>query len=95
MNEKENEKKNKNIINSDEKSTKNIKMKKIIKKRFSRKKENLNIIIFDDVNMKNANAQTFMIFCIDNTTTTSNIIMKFSFEFESLKKKENPTQTNT
>ena len=38
MNEKKNMKKNKKMINVDEKSTKNVKMKKIIKKRFSKKK---------------------------------------------------------
>ena len=38
-------KKNKKMINVDEKSTKNVKIKKIIKKKFLKKKENFNTII--------------------------------------------------
>ena len=48
-------KKNKKIISVDEKLTKNMKMKRIIEKKFSKKKEDFNIMMFEIVGVKNSN----------------------------------------
>ena len=91
MNEK---KKNEKMISVDEKSTKNIKIKKVVEKRFLKKKENSDTIIFDDVDMKNSNTEIFIKYYIDDTTTTSSNFTKFFFEFESFLKKESVMQTH-
>ena len=70
-----------------------MKMKKIIKKKFSKKKKNLDIIIFEIVDVKNSNAKIFMKYYIDDTTTISNNFTKFFFKFENFLKKDNATQT--
>ena len=41
------------MINVDEKSTKNVKMKKVVKKKFSKEKENFNTMMFEIVDVKN------------------------------------------
>ena len=79
-------------MNIDEKSTKNVKIKKIIEKNFSKKKKDLNTI-FEIVNVKNLITRTFMIYHIDNTIIISNIITKFFFKFENFLKKADATQT--
>ena len=81
------------MMNVDEKSMKNIKMKKIVKKRFSKKKKNFDIIMFEIVDVKNSNAEIFMKYHINDTTTISNNFIKFFFEFKSFLNKESTTQT--
>ena len=88
MNEKKKEKKNEKIINVDEKSTKNVKIKEIVEKRSLKKKENFDTIMFNVVNVKNSNAVIFIKYYIDNTITTSSSFTKFFSEFEKAKKKE-------
>ena len=92
MNEKEKKKKNEKIISVDEKLAKNVKMKKIIKKRFLKKEENSNTMIFDIINVKNLNVEIFMKYHTDDTTTTSSNFTKFFFEFESFLKEESAAQ---
>ena len=82
------------MISVDEKSTKNVKMKQIIEKRFLKKKENFNTMIFDDVDVKNSNAKIFIKYYIDDTTTILNSFTKSFFEFENFLKKKNATQTH-
>ena len=94
MSEEEKEKKNEKMINVGEKSAKNVKMKKIVKKKFS-KKENLDTIMFEVADVKNSNAVIFIKYHIDDTTTiSSNSTRKKSLKknenenFEEAKKKE-------
>ena len=82
MNEEKKKKKNEKMINADEKSTKNVKMKRIVKEKFS-KKENPDTMMSEIVDVKNSNAIIFMKYHIDDTTTTSS---NFTKE-KSLKKK--------
>ena len=89
---KKRKKKNEKMINVDEKSTENIKMKKIVEKKFLKKKENFNTIMFDDVNVKNSNAEILIKYHINDTTTISNNFTKFFFEFENFSEKEYATQ---
>ena len=81
------------MINIDEKLAKNVKMKEIVKKKFLKKKENFDTMIFDVVDVKNSNAIIFMKYHIENTTTISNNFTKLFFKFKSFLKKENTTQT--
>ena len=76
MSEKKKEKKNEKMISVDEKSAENVKMKEIMKKKFSKKKENLDMMMFGIVDVKNSNAVTFMKYYIDDTTTISSSFMK-------------------
>ena len=75
MSEEKKEKKNKKMINVGEESTKDVKMKRVVKKKFS-KKENLDTMMFGVVDVKNSNAVTFMKYYIDDTMTTSNSFTK-------------------
>ena len=70
----------------------NVKMRKIVKKRFLKKKENSDTMIFDVVDVKNSNVMTFMKSHINDTTTISSNFTKFFFEFENFLKKESATQ---
>ena len=70
------------MINVDEKSTKDVKIKKIIEKRFLKKKKNSDITIFDVVDVKNSNAKIFMKYYIDDTTTISSNFIKFFFNLK-------------
>ena len=92
MKEEKKKKKNKKMINVDEKSTKDVKIKKIIKKRFSKKKENFDTIMFEIVDVKNSNADVK--YYIVGTTTISDSFTKFFFEFENFLKKESAAQTH-
>ena len=92
MSEEKKKEKNKKMMNVDEKSAKNVKMKKIVKKKSSKEEKNLNTIMFEVVDVKNSNAKTFMKHHIDDTTSTSNIITKFFFEFENFSKEESAAQ---
>ena len=81
------------MINVDEEPAKDVKMKKIIKKKFSEKKEDFDIMMSEIVSVKNSNAKIFMKHHIDDTTTISNSFTKFFFEFENFLKKEDAAQT--
>ena len=85
MNEEKKKKKNEKMISVDEKPTKNVKMKKIVKKRFSKKEKNLDTIMFEIVDVKNSNAVILMKYYINDTTTISNSFTKE----KSSKKNEN------
>ena len=60
------------MISVGEKSAKDVKMKRIVKKKFSKKKENLDTMMSEVVDVKDSNAVIFMKYYIDNTTTISN-----------------------
>ena len=64
------------MISVDEKSAENVKMKIIIKKKFSKKKKNLDTMMFEIVDVKNSNAVIFMKYHINDTTTISNSFTK-------------------
>ena len=85
--EKKKEKKKKNTINADEKSAK-MNMKKLVKKKFEKKKENFRYVMFEDLVVKNSNVRTSAKYYIDDTTSFLNVIENFSFEFENVLKKE-------
>ena len=93
MNKKKNEKKNEKMINVGEKSTENVKIKKVVEKRFSKEKEKSDIIMFEVIDVKDLNAEIFMKYHIDDTTTISSSFTKFSFEFKDFSRKENAAQT--
>ena len=63
------------MINANEKSAKNVKMKRIIKKKFSKKKD-LDTMMFEVVDVKNSNIMTFMKYHIDDMTTISSSFTK-------------------
>ena len=60
------------MISVDEESTKDVKMKKIVKEKFSKKEENFDTMMFKIVDVKNSNAVIFMKYHINDTTTISN-----------------------
>ena len=91
MSEKKKEKKNEKMISADEKSTENVKMKRIVKKKFSKEKENLDIMMFEVVGVKNSNAMIFIKYHIDDTTTTLSSFTKK----KSLKKNKNKSFEET
>ena len=93
MNEEKKEKKNEKMISVNEKSAKNIKMKKIVEKEFSKKKENSDTIIFEVVDVKNSIAQIFIKYYINDTISTSSSFTKFFFEFEKFLKEDGVAQT--
>ena len=76
MNEEKKKEKNEEMINVGEKSTENVKMKKIIKKKFSEKEENLDTMMFEVADVKNSDAMIFMKYHIDDTTTISSSFTK-------------------
>ena len=69
-------------------------MKKIIEKKFLKKKKNFDIIMFKIVDVKNSNAKFYIKYYINDTTTISNSFMKFFFEFENFLKEKNATQAH-
>ena len=84
---KKEKKKKKNTINADEKSAK-MNMKKLIKNRFKKKKENFWYIMFENLVVKNLNVRTFAKHYINDTTSSSNIIENFSFKFKNISERE-------
>ena len=64
------------MISVDEEPAEDVKMKKIVKKKFSKKKENLDTMMFEIVDVENSNAVIFMKYHIDDTTTISSSFMK-------------------
>ena len=79
------------MINVGEKPTKNVKMKRIMKKKFSKEKDNFDTIMFEIADVKNSNAVIFMKYHINDTTTISNNFMKK----KSSKKNENESFEET
>ena len=73
------------MISADEKSTEDIKMKRIVKEKFSKEKKDLDTMMFKIVDVKNSNAMIFMKYHINYTTTISNSFTKK----KSSKKNEN------
>ena len=71
MSEKKKEKENKKIISVGEKSTENVKIKKIVKEKFLKKKKNLDTMMFEVVDVKDSNAMIFIKYHIDDTMTIS------------------------
>ena len=51
-------------------------------------------MIFDVVDVKNSNAEIFIKYYINDTTTISSSFTKFFFEFENFLKKESTAQTH-
>ena len=88
---KKKEKKNEKMISVDEKSAENVKMKRIVKEKFSKKNENFDIMMFEVVDVKDSNAMTFMKYHIDDTTTISSNLTKK----KSSKKNENESFEKT
>ena len=80
------------MISVDEKSTENVKIKKIIEKKFLKKKENFDTMMFDVVDNKNSDAITIK-YHINDITTISSSFTKFFFEFKNFLKKKNAAQT--
>ena len=87
MNEEKKKEKKKNTINADEKSAK-MNMKKLIKKKFEKKKKNFRYVMFEDFVVKNSNARISTKHHINDTTSFSSIIENFSFKFENFLKRE-------
>ena len=81
-------KRKKNTINADEKSAK-INIKKFVKKKFEKKKENLRYVMFENFVVKNSNVRTSAKYHIDNTTSSSNVIENFSFKFKNVSERRN------
>ena len=71
MSEEKKEEKNEKMISVDEEPAKNVKMKKIVKEKFSKKKENFDTMMFEVVDVKNSNTVILMKYHIDDTTTIS------------------------
>ena len=90
MNE-EKKKKNEKMISADEKPTENVKMKKIVKEKFSKKKKNFDTMMSEIVDVKNSNVMIFMKYHIDDMTTISSSFTKK----KNLKKNENESFEKT
>ena len=75
MNEEE-KKKNEKMISVGEESTEDVKMKKIVKEKFSKEKKNFDTMMFRIVGVKNSNAVIFMKYYINDTTTISGSFTK-------------------
>ena len=75
MNERKEKKKNEKMISVGEEPAENVKMKKIVKEKFS-KEENFDTIMFEVVGVKNPDAVTLMKYHIDDTMTISDSFTK-------------------
>ena len=91
ISERKKKEKNKKMINVGEKPTENMKMKEIVKEKFSKKEENFDIMMFEVVDVKNSNAVIFMKYHIDDTTTISGSFTRK----KSSKKNENESSEKT
>ena len=76
MSEEEKEEKNEEMISAGEEPAEDVKMKKIVKEKFSKEKENLDTMMFEIVDVENPNAVIFMKYHIDDTMTTSGSFTK-------------------
>ena len=63
-------------------------MRKLVKKRFKKKKENSRYMMFDKLVVKNSNMRISAKHHINNTTLFLNIIKSFSFKFENVSEKK-------
>ena len=63
-------------------------MKKLVKKKFEKKKENFRYVMFENLVVKNSNVRASAKHHINDMTSSSNVIKNFSFEFENFSKKE-------
>ena len=90
MNEKKKEEKNEKMINVGEESAENVKMKKIVKEKFS-KEENFDTMMFEVVGVKDSNAMILIKYHINDTTTISSSFTKE----KSSKKNENESSEKT
>ena len=75
MSEEKKEKKNEKMINVDEEPAENVKMKRIVKEKFSKKKD-FDTMMFEIVDVKNSDAMIFIKYHIDDTTTISSSFTK-------------------
>ena len=75
MSEKKKEKENEKMISVGEEPAEDVKMKRIMKKKFSKKKD-FDTMMFETVDVKDSNAMIFMKYYIDDTTTTSSSFTK-------------------
>ena len=64
-------------------------MRKLMKKKFEKKKENSRYVMFEDLVVKNSNVRASAKYYIDNITSFLSVIKNFSFEFENISEKEN------
>ena len=87
MNEEKKEKKKKNMINANEKSAK-MNIKRLMKKRFEKKKKNSRYVMFEDLVVKNSNMRISAKYYINDTTSSSNVIENFLFEFENISERK-------
>ena len=76
MSEEKEKEKNEKTINTSEKSAKNVKMKRIVKKKFLKKETNFDTMMFEIVDVKNSNAEIFITYYIDDTTMISRSFTK-------------------
>ena len=76
MSEEKKEEKNEEMISAGEKPTENVKIKKIIKEKFSKKKKNFDTIMFEIADVKDPNAVTLMKYYIDDMITISSSFTK-------------------
>ena len=83
----EEKKKNKSIINVDEKSA-TVNMQRLVKKKFEKKKKNFQYMMFENLVVKNSNVRISTKHYIDNTTLFSSVIENFSFEFKNVSDEE-------
>ena len=88
MNVKKKEKKNKKMISVGEKSTKDIKIKKTVEKKFLKKKKNSDTMMFNVVGVKNSNTVIFIKYHIDDTMTISSNFTKFSLNSKIFQRKK-------
>ena len=95
MNERKKKEKNEKMINAGEKPAENMKIKKIVKEKFSKEKKNFDTMMFEIVDVENLNAVIFMKYYIDDTMTISSSFTKEKSSkknedesFEKTKKKE-------
>ena len=75
MSEEKKEEKNEKMINAGEEPAEDVKMKKIVKKKFSKEKD-LDTMMSGIVDVKNPNAVILMKYYINDTTTTSSNFTK-------------------
>ena len=95
MSEEKEKKNNKKMINVGEKPAKDVKIKKVVKKKFSEEEEDFDTIMFEVVDVKNSNAVIFMKYYINDTMTISSSFTKEknskkneNENFEKMKKKK-------
>ena len=76
MSEKKKKEENEEMISAGEKPAEDVKIKRIIKKKFSKKEKNLDTMMFEIVDVKNSNAVILMKYYINDTITISSSFTK-------------------